>query len=56
MAAKRLLDGMPYTPAANTTADYLRAKFKRIQRELEAKKKPEAAKVTPIKPVLKSNS
>lgn len=45
---KRLLDGMPYTPAAKTTPEYLRAKFKRIQRELDAAKK--SATVTPITP------
>lgn len=44
---KRLLDGMPYTPAAKTTPEYLRAKFKRIQRELEAQKRE--ANVTPMR-------
>lgn len=40
----RLLDGMPYTPAAATTPEYLKAKFRKIQREIEAQKQ----KVTPI--------
>lgn len=45
---KRLLDGMPYTPAAKTTPEYLRAKFKRIQREIEAQKR-EQQNVTPMR-------
>ena len=46
MIGKRLLDGMKYTSAAETTPEYLRAKFKRIQRELDAQK--QASTVTPF--------
>ena len=47
MIGKRLLDGMKYTSAAETTPEYLRAKFKRIQRELEQQKQAQA-NVTPF--------
>jgi hypothetical protein len=49
MKPARLLDGAPYTPAAATTPEYLRAKFKRIQREMEAAKKVDNVTALPKK-------
>jgi hypothetical protein len=43
-----LLTGKPYVNAASTTPEYLRAKFKRIEREL-AKKKTSVARIQPRK-------
>lgn len=49
-SSPRLLDGMPYTPAAQTTVDYLRAKFKKIQREIEDELKAAAGPRIPAQP------
>lgn len=46
---KRLVDGMPYTNAASTTPNYLRDKFERIRKEMEAEKRAKDAKVKPIR-------
>lgn len=46
---KSILDrSFQYTPSGQTTTEYLRAKFKRIQKQLQANQIEAQAKVAPI--------
>jgi hypothetical protein len=48
--------GFVYTPAAQTSVDYLKERFAQIRQEIEANRKEAEAKVSTFKPKLRAKA